>query len=292
MSSVYLNGEYLPRERAVVSVDDRGFVFGDGVYEVFRAWEGRFFLAGPHLARLEDGMRALEIRGGEETSADSLLEIAARLLEENGLTGGHATVYVQVTRGTAPRAHSFPRGEVRPTVLVSAARFTPPVAQCEEGAGAITLPDLRWSRCDLKTVNLLPNVLAKQKAVASGAIEALLVRDGVVTEGSHTSAFAVLGGELRTHPKSPHVLPGVTRDLLLEIAAERGIPARETPVRAEALARAEELFVCGTTMDVTPLVRLDGRPVGEGRPGPVTRALYDGLLERILGVSMAQEAAR
>ncbi len=286
---VYLNGELLPRERAVVSVDDRGFTFGDGVYEVMRALDGRFFQAGPHLARLRDGLRGLEIEGGSGTSSDTLLSLARRLLEENGLGEGHATVYLQVTRGAAPRTHYFPPAGTAPTVYLSAARLVPPAAQCERGGEAVTHPDLRWARCDLKTVNLLPNVLAKQAAVAAGATEAVLVRDGVVTEGSHTTVFAVVGGELRTHPLSPRILPGVTRDLLLRVAAERGIAAREEAVRVEELARADELLVCGTTTDVTPIVRLDGRPVGEGRPGPVARALYEGLLERMAGPVPAGE---
>ena len=283
MSTVYLNGAYLPKEQALVPVDDRGFTFGDGVYEVIRAHDGRLFEGRAHLERLERGLRGLEIRGGVEVSPGSLLSVTERLLEENGFCEGHATVYVQVTRGTAPRTHYFPRTPVPPTVFLSVARFAPPVEQCERGAEAITLADIRWSRCDLKTVNLLPNVLAKQKAVASGAVEALLVRDGVVTEGSHTTVFAVLDGELRTHPRSPYVLPGITRDVLLRVAEERGIPAAEAPVLAEELGRAGELFVCGTTMDVTPIVRLDGRAVADGRPGPITRILYGALQERILG---------
>ena len=278
---VYLNGLLLPRAEALVPVDDRGFTFGDGVYEVMRALDGRFFEAGPHLRRLEDGLRGVEIRGGEDTAPDALLAIARRLLEENGLAEGHATVYVQVTRGAAARTHYFPPAGTPPTVYLSAARFTPPLAQCERGAAAITHPDLRWARCDLKTVNLLPNVLAKQKAVASGAVEAILVRDGAVTEGSHTTVFAVVRGELRTHPLSTRILPGVTRDLLLHLAAERGIPARAVAVSAEELAAADEVLVCGTTMDVTPVVRLDGLPVGDGRPGPVARALREALMERI-----------
>lgn len=282
--TVFLNGEYLPRERAVVPVDDRGFVFGDGVYEVFCAFDGLFFEAEAHLDRLQDGLRGIQIDGGDRTAPEALLEVASRLLAENGLREGRASVYVQVTRGVAPRTHYFPP-PVPPTVYVSAARFTPPAGACERGAGAITYPDLRWARCDLKTINLLPSVLAKQAAVSAGAAEAILLREGVVTEGSHTTVFAVLDGVLRTHPSGPYILPGVTRALLLRIAAEQGIPVRETAVPADELERVEELFVCGTTMDVLPIVRLDGRPVADGRPGPVTRAMYAGLMERLPGAS-------
>jgi len=283
--TVFLDGEYLPRERAVVPVDDRGFVFGDGVYEVFRACDGLFFEAAAHLDRLRDGLRDIRIEGGDRTAPEALLEVASRLLAENGLREGHATAYVQVTRGAAPRTHYFPPPGTPPTVYVSVARFTPGVEACVRGAEAITHPDLRWARCDLKTTNLLPNVLAKQAAVSAGAAEAILLREGVVTEGSHTTVFAVLDGVLRTHPSGPYILPGVTRALLLRIAAERGIPVHEIPVPADELERVEELFVCGTTMDVLPIVRLDGRPVADGRPGPVTRALYAGLMERLPGAS-------
>jgi D-alanine transaminase len=277
-STVYLNGSFLPRDRAAISVDDRGFLFGDGIYEVTRAIRGRLIEEERHVARMHRCLAELEI--APAPSADELNEIAMRLLAENDLLSGEATIYAQVTRGVAPRTHYFPPAATRPTVYVSAARFTPSSDMRTRGVLAVTFPDLRWARCDIKTVNLLPNVLAKQQAVSAGALEAILVRDGMVTEGSHTNVFGVLGGALRTHPLTHRILPGVTRGVVLEVAQALGLPVDERALLVDEIGDLEELFVTGTTTDVTPVVQLDGRPVGEGRPGKMARKLYDGLMER------------
>ena len=285
MSLVYLNGELVDRAQAVVSVDDRGFLFGDGVYEVTRAVRGVLFEAERHLRRLERGLRGLQI---ETSGVDfgALLDVSERLLHDNDLVEGEATVYLQVTRGVAvPRTHHFPPAGTRPTVYLSAARYTPPTELRARGAAAVTVPDIRWARCDLKTVNLLPNTLAKQYALAAGAAEAIFVRDGVVTEGANTNVFGVAGGELRTYPATNYILPGVTRDVVLELAAEQGVVVRQAPLLAGELDQLEELFVTSTTTDVLPVVQLDGRPVGDGRPGPVTRALYEALAARMAGAA-------
>lgn len=287
--TVYLNGSFVPRAEARVPVDDRGFVFGDGVYEVIRAHDGHWFQAGPHLERLQRGLAGLQIAASSDTASDALLHIAERLLDTNQLRQGHATVYLQVTRGAAPRTHHFPPAGTPPTVFVAVAPLALKTEQCEQGGAAITHPDQRWARCDLKTVNLLPNVLAKQAAVAAGAVEAVLIRDdGTVTEGSHSTVFAVLNGVLRTHPLGTRILPGITRDVLITLAAEQGIPVREEALHAEQLEQVTELFICGTTTDVTPVIRLDGRPVADGRPGPVSRALYQALTAQITGAAPAK----
>lgn len=271
---IYLNGRYLPRAEAHISVDDRGFVFGDGVYEVTRALDGVLYEPGAHLERLERGLRGLEIPPSH-VDPGALLQVSERLLGENDLLQGHASVYLQVTRGAAPRTHQFPPAGTPPTVYLSASRFMPAADLHERGTTAITHPDIRWSRCDLKTVNLLPNVLAKQHAVASGATEALLIRDGLVTEGSHSNVFAVLEGKLRTYPRCNYILPGITRGIVLELAAELNMSVDESPIPLEDLPRVEEIFLTGTTTDVMAVVRLDGRLVGDGRPGPITRALQE-----------------
>jgi D-alanine transaminase len=286
---VYLNGEFVPRERARVSVDDRGFLFGDGVYEVTRAFRGRLFEAARHLGRLERGLEALRIEPG--VSAAQLLDISERLVRDNGLDGAEATVYLQVTRGAAPRTHHFPPRGTPATVYLAAAPYQPPSELRARGAAAITHPDVRWARCDLKSVNLLPNTLAKQRAVEAGAAEAIFVRDGVVTEGANTTVFGALAGVVRTYPLTNYILPGVTRAVLLELAAELGIMVRETPLLAEELSGLDELFVASTTTDVLPVVRLDGRPVGDGRVGPIARALYDALAARVAGAGAAVGAA-
>jgi D-alanine transaminase len=278
--TVYLNGAFVPRERASVSVDDRGFLFGDGVYEVTRALDGRLVDHDRHARRLARSLAGIALAPAGLDAA-AVQELSERLLAANGLTAGHATVYLQVTRGSAPRTHHYPDPHATPaTVYASAARFALPEAARASGVAVITGPDLRWGRCDLKTVNLLPNVMGKQQAVLAGAYEAVFVRDGVVTEGSSTSVFGVVGGELRTHPLTPAVLPGVTREVVLELAAALAVPVREAAMTAGELAAADELFITSTTNDVMPVVRVDGRAAGGGRPGPVTRRLAEAFAAR------------
>lgn len=277
---VYLNGEFLPREEAKISVEDRGFIFGDGIYEVTRAVRGQLFEEEGHWKRLERGLREIGI-STESLSREEIRGISERLLRDNGLTEGEATVYLQVSRGAAPRTHWFPPAGTRPTVYLAASPFATPVGLRENGASAITFPDFRWARCDLKTVNLLPAVMVKQRAREAGAFDAVLIRDGVITEGGATNVFGVLNGELRTYPKSNYILPGITRDVVIELAQELGIPFSETPIFAADIGRLEELFFTGTTTDVQPVVRLDDRPVGDGRVGPIGRSLQEGLARRM-----------
>jgi D-alanine transaminase len=278
--TVYLNGVYLERAQAAVSVDDRGFLFGDGIYEVTRARDGRLFEWERHLRRLAQGLAGVGIALPAGLSA-ALFEISDRLLHENKLERGDATVYLQITRGVAPRTHHFPPAGTAPTVFLSAGALAVPDAVRTSGAAVITTPDVRWGRCDLKTINLLPNVLAKQQAVAAGAFEAVFVRDGVATEGASTNVLAVIGGELRTHPANHRILPGVTREVVLELAAEQGIPVSERPISTAELGAASEVLLTATTADVMPVVRIDGRPVGQGKPGPVARQLHDALRKRM-----------
>lgn len=279
--TVYLNGEFLPSDRAAISVDDRGFLFGDGVYEVTRVLRGRVVEPGRHRQRLERGLRTLAI-GMTVAELDALDDVAARLIAENGLGEVDAMVYLQITRGAAfPRTHQFPPAGTRPTVYLSAAQLPSKDELRARGAVAITVPDIRWARCDLKTVNLLPNAIAKQQAAAAGAYEALFVRDGVVLEGSQTNFFAVIDGELRTAPQTNYILPGVTRDVVLEVARSAGMHVREFPILLDEVARATELFVTSTTSDVMPIVRLDGTAVADGLPGLVTRQLHDAFIERL-----------
>jgi D-alanine transaminase len=278
---VYLNGAYVDKADARVSVEDRGFLFGDGVYEVTRALGGRLFAGDRHLRRLERGMRELELRWPDGLDAPGLRAVSGRLLRENRLLDGEATVYVQITRGAAPRAHAFPPPGTPPTVYVAAGPFKPLDDLRARGAAAITVPDIRWGRCDLKTIQLLPNVLAKQRAVGADAFDAVQIRDGVVTEGGNTNVFAVLEGVVWTHPADQRILAGVTREIVLEVAREVGLSAREKPIAVAELSNASEVFLTGTTTDVMPVVRLDGRPVGAGRPGPVARQLYARMRERM-----------
>jgi D-alanine transaminase len=278
---VYVNGALVPRTEARVSVEDRGFVFGDGVYEVLRIINGRPFAARFHNERLRRSLEGIRISLAGKDSPESLTEIGRHLLEENGLLQGEATLYMQVTRGATTRAHNFPPPEVPPTVYISVARFTPYSELARNGASAITHPDLRWGRCDLKTLNLLPNVLASQAAKERGTFEAMLIRDGVVTEGTKTNFFGVVDGTLRTHPCDEHILPGVTRSILRELARELSVELDETPIQESEIPQLSELFLTGTTTDVMPVVTLDNKPVGNGKPGEVTRKLQGVLAESL-----------
>lgn len=278
---LYLNGEFLPKDQARISVDDRGFVFGDGVYEVTRALNGRLFEWGRHAFRLQKSLR--EMRLQPKLSMEELEKLCLELLLRNGLTKGEASVYLQITRGTAPRAHQFPPEGTGCTIYISAAGVdTAPIAEKRaKGVGVITTPDIRWSRCDIKTVNLIPAILAKQAAVEAGCEEAVFVRDGVITEGSSTNAFAVIDGYLRTYPSSNYILPGVTRAVVLDIARELDLKVSEAPVHVSDIPRFQEFFITGTVSDILPVVAIDGRTVGTGRPGPITLKLYEALALRL-----------
>ncbi len=267
--TVFFNGSYLPKHEVRISPDDRGFLFADGIYEVVRSYSGRPFELAAHMTRLADGLAALRIRG---TDADTISDVCMELLNRNDLMGSDAVLYVQITRGVAPRVHHFPSPEVPPTVYVAARPFSPSVDP-QRGVAAITAPDHRWTRCDIKSVSLLPNCLAAEQAREEGAYEAVLVRDGVALEGTRTSFFAVIDGVVRTAPRSNYILPSVTRAVVLRLCRQHGIEVDERPVLLDECRRAEELFFAGTTTEVLPIVRLDGRPVGDGAPGPISLRL-------------------
>jgi D-alanine transaminase len=286
--TVYLNGQFLPAEQARISVLDRGFIFGDGVYEVWRVVDGKLFEHARHDRRLRRGLKAIEI-SVPDREVDGLSAVAERLLHENDLARGEGTFYLEISRGAAPRTHAYPPAGTKATVFAMVSRFDVPHALREAGANAITEPDVRWLRCDVKTIQLLPNVMAKQKAQVAGALEAIFVRDGIVTEGTHTSVLGVKNGELRTHPLGPLILPSITRELVIEIAREQGVKVREEPFTEKELFALDELFVSGTTTDVTPIVEVNGRKIGGGKPGPISKALYAGLQSRLYaGSSVAQ----
>jgi D-alanine transaminase len=268
---VYVSGRFCPLAEASVPLGDRGLLFGDGVYEMYRLYGGRPFRLKEHVERLYRSAQAIRL----ELPPLDWSAIHAELVERNGLAGADATVYIQVTRGApSGRGHAFPPSGTPPTVFAIARPFAPPAAGLyEAGAAVITRPDVRWGRCDIKSTNLLPNVLANQEAAEAGAWETVFVRDGIVTEGSHTNVFVVLDGRLATHPEGPRILSGVTRSAVLELAREEGVPVDERPVLRAALDRASEVFLTGTSAEVMPVVRIDGAPVGGGAPGPIARRL-------------------
>lgn len=277
----YLNGQYLQKSDAKISVEDRGFIFGDGVYEVWRVLRGRLFEHERHFARLQRGLGELRIEPPAEATLEGLREIGERLFRENGQTEGEGTLYLEITRGTATRTHHFPPAGTKASIFMMSNPFVPPDELRAKGATAVRVPDIRWARCDLKTVQLLPNVMAKQQANEAGAVEAIFIRDGIAIEGSHSNLMAVLDGEVRTHPANNRILRGITRDVVLELAGELGIPVREEPIMESDLARVEELFLTGTTTDVTPIIRVDDTVIGGGTPGPIATRLLATLRERM-----------
>lgn len=279
MSTVHLNGDYLPAADARISVDDRGFLFSDGIYEVTPAYRGRLFGWERHIQRLLKGLCELRI----DQDVSGLEAMHHRLLKENDLLDEEtALVYLQITRGAAPRTHAFPKERVTPTVYAFAKAWRRPSPErWEAGFEAVTVPDRRWARADIKTVSLLPNVLAQQASVDAGVDDALLVRDGMAVEGAHQNFFAVFGGTLVTHPASNVILHGITRGYVLEIARELGIPVEERAIMVESLGYADEAFFTGTTTEVRPTTRIDGEAVGSGEVGPVTRRLAEAFRAKV-----------
>lgn len=267
---VYLNGEFLPPDQAKVSAFDRGFLFADGVYEVIPVYGGRLFRLPHHLQRLEMSLAAIGL--SYQKSPAEWLRIFERLVTDNG--PGDQSVYLQITRGPAPRDHAFP-AEVRPTVFAYAQTLQYPVtSQHNVGASAITVDDIRWRRCDIKAIALLPNVILRQEAQQRGATEAILVRDGYVTEGSASNIFIVHAGRLLTPPKGSFILPGITRDLILELARDHNIPCGEEPIDETELLAADEVFITSSTREITPVVRINEQTIGDGKPGPMHARLH------------------
>jgi D-alanine transaminase len=266
-----INGEQMPLAEAKVSALDRGFLFGDAVYEVLRVYGGRAWLEEEHFRRFERSLSAIRIAAVD-------VGRLRRRMHETIRAGDfrEALVYLQVTRGSAPRAHPFP-GAATPLEFLYVAEFADPYARARvEGGCVITHPDIRWGRCDIKSTNLLANVLAMQAAKEAGCVEAILYRpDGTLSEGTHTSFFGVLDGTVLTRPNSSAILPGITRGLVLRLAERAGVSVREHVLTRDDLARVSELFLTGTTSEVLPLVAVDGTPVGDGKPGPITRRLQE-----------------
>ncbi len=266
----YVNGKIVPLEEARVPVEDRGYQFGDAVYEYLASYNGRLFALEDHLDRLERSLEALSF------PVMNRQEIRAAILTTFDRSGyRRAGLYLQISRGAAPRNHLFPT-DVPPQVIITV-RPQPEIDSGlrTNGARAITVRDIRWKRCDIKTVQLLPNALAKQQAVDAGADDAIFVSTkGVVREGTSSNLFIVTNDTVKTHPLTTRILPGITRHHLLSICADQDIRVEETTFGKASMAAADEVFLSGTVTEVLPVTVIDGRPVGSGRPGPMTRRLY------------------
>lgn len=270
-----INGKFMPLANAKVSVEDRGFLFGDGIYELIRSHEGQLFRLDEHLRRMERSAQA--IRLDLRHSREDWKRLIAKAVERSRIR--EAKIYIEVTRGAAPRGHAFPKG-VASTTVITVRPFEPfPERSRRRGVRVITAPDLRWGRCDIKSLNLLPNILAKQQAVESGAFEAIFIRSGQVTEGTSSNVFAVFGDAIVTSPTGPTVLSGVTREMVLELARSQGLKAEERAITSTDLLQADEVFLTGTTVEVLAVIQVDQTKIGTEKPGRITQQLYLGLQE-------------
>ncbi|RDU36156.1 D-amino-acid transaminase [Neobacillus piezotolerans] len=282
MEYVVFNGEIIERSQAKIDVEDRGYQFGDGVYEVIRVYNGKMFTANEHLERLVSSAEKIGMKLG--WSIGELESLFATLIEKNGL--GTGIVYMQVTRGASPRNHAFPPAGVAQTLVAYTRDMKRPVNNFANGVKTILAEDIRWLRCDIKSLNLLGNILAKQKAAEAGCYEAILHRGEKITEGSSSNIFIIKDGAVITHPANNYILNGITRQTLEKICAASGIPFIEKEFTVADLLGADEIAVGSTTSEITPVVEVDGKHVGDGAPGHVTKklqSLFDQEIERQCG---------
>lgn len=268
--TAYLNGEFLPLDQARIPVLDRGFIFGDGVYEVIPAYSRRPFRLPEHLARLRRSLAAIRL-ANPLTDAE-WTRLIHDLIARNG--GEDQSVYLQVTRGVAKRDHAFPK-DARPTVFMMASPLVTPSREVvESGAAAVTATDFRWLRCDVKAISLLANCLLRQRALDAGADEVVMFRDGYLTEGSASNVFAVKGGCLLAPPKNHLVLPGITYDVVLELAGAKNVPTEVREISEDEVRGADELWLSSSSKEVLAITTLDGKPVGGGKPGALFKVVY------------------
>jgi len=268
--TVYLNGRFLPLGEATVPVLDRGFIFGDGVYEYVPVYGRRPFAIAGHLRRLSASLDAARIPNPHSDA--EWLTLIGQMIEHT--PHEHQGVYLQVTRGVAPREHGFPKAATPTVFMMSNPLATPSPEQIEQGVTAITLPDVRWLRCDIKSISLLGNVLARQAATEAGCAEAVMLRDGFLTEGSASNVFAVKDGTLLAPPKDNLILPGITYDVVLELARANGIPVATCRIAESELRAADELWLTSSSKEVLAIIALDGKPVGTGKPGAMFRRMH------------------
>lgn len=277
MMIVHLNGKFMPVAEASISPDDRGFLFADGVYEVVYGYEGFLFRAESHWKRMHRSLGELRIRGCEDLDFDALSQ---ELLRQNRLTETDAYVYIQITRGAAPRDHAPPTG-IEPTIYAFARPMKKIGALQRSGCKVVTAPDVRWLRCDIKSISLLPNVLAKEAAVEAAAFETIMIRDGKITEGSSAGFAAVFNNQLVTAPLGNLILPSITREVTMELCQQLGISVAEEFIPAASMHGAQEAMIMSTTAEIMPVIEIDGQPVAGGTPGPICRKLQEAFRTRV-----------
>ncbi|GHH97341.1 D-amino-acid transaminase [Neobacillus kokaensis] len=271
MGYAILNSEIINRSEAKVDIEDRGYQFGDGVYEVIRVYNGKMFTGKEHMDRFIKSSESIGIK--LPFSAENIMNMLDELVEKNNLKLG--IIYMQITRGAAPRNHAFPVGDVTPCITAYTKEMPIPEANLQQGVKTILTEDIRWLRCDIKSLNLLGNILAKQKAAENGCYEAIQHRGQDITEGSSSNVFIVKNGVVITHESNNLILKGITKDVILRVCEEKQIPVEERTFTLEELAQADEVFLSSTTSEVTPIVVIDDKKVGDGVPGPVTRQLQE-----------------
>lgn len=275
-STVWLNGKFMPLAEVRISPLDRGFLFADGVYEVIPVYAGKLFRLPAHLRRLQYSLDAIRLANPHDDA--TWQQLLLELVEKNG--GGEQAVYLQITRGADQgRDHAFPVGISATVFAMSSALAALPDTLRENGGKVITLSDIRWHRCDIKSVALLGNILLRQTATDQDCDEAILIRDGYATEGTASSLFIVHGGIIMTPPKSSELLPSITRDVLVELALQHNLPLREERIPEAELHAAEEVWLASSTREVYAITELDGQRIGSGRPGPHWRRMYDAFQE-------------
>ena len=285
---VFLNGKFVPHDKALIHVEDRANLFADGVYEVIRYYDSKPFLMGAHLKRLKYSCEGLRL--SMPYDLNYIAKQADEVVKRNGLK--EALLYLQISRGKAPRNHAFPE-KSDPTLFMFARPFIKNLPEYKKnGVSCITVTDKRWELCNYKTVALLANVLAKQEAVDAGCYEAILVRNGIVTEGSSSNVFVVRENQLYTHPKSGHILPGITRDVVIELAKNLDLVVSEEPFTASSMDLADEVFITSTAVEVLPVVTIDSKNVAMGVVGPVALSLDAAFQEMVKEKVFSKEASR
>lgn len=277
MDFAILNGKIIDRSEAVVDIEDRGYQFGDGVYEVIRVYNGKMFTVKEHLERFVKSANSIGI--SFPFSTEQLTELLEKLIEKNSLKLG--IIYMQITRGVAPRNHAFPTEAVIPAFVAYTKEAGRPVQGLKSGVSTILTEDIRWLRCDIKSLNLLGNILAKQKAAENGCFEAIQHRGEDVTEGSSSNILIVKDGAVITHQSDNLILKGITKDVVLDVCLQNNIPVEERTFTINELAQADEVFLTSTTSEVMPITTIDGKNVKEGQPGPVTRKLQELFVQEI-----------
>jgi len=275
--TVYLNGRFMPRDEARISPDDRGYIFADGVYEVVKFYNGKPFRYEDHFLRLKRSLQEVQINYEDVAGLE---EVFNHLLKANDLTHLHAGVYVQITRGINKRVHHFPTG-IKPGVYAFSFEMPSYSHNLQNGISVIVREDIRWLRCDIKSISLLPNTMLYNQAVEAGAGECVLIRNGLVTEATHSSVLAVKNGKVITHPLSELILPGITRKVILEICQNYDIEVEERAITETELYEVDELIIAGTGSEITPVIVVNDSPVGNKKPGDVTRFLQNKFFELV-----------